>query len=231
MDISQYTELTGIEVPTSKKNLVIAQLNRSQRVLENMLGFTLDPDLINENKYVESGKTQTDCPTPDDNLTLDAADAVVYAYRQFPYNKKDKYLCIDPASQIHSVKLVKDNVTYKTFETEDFRTVNKNEVIQYLELCTDYCECICETICSCHQLAVDATWLWEDGCIPEELLYLHADMATYYSDNKSGLKSETIGPHSYTKFDKGAPETRSENMSVIKKYAGPLGSVKKTLTV
>ena len=50
-------------------------------------------------------------------------------------------------------------------------------------------------------------------------------MATYYSDPNSNIRSESIDTHSYTKFSDIAPENESFNLAVLKKYAGPYGSV------
>ena len=94
MTIERYEELTGITVSTSRQALVTAKIGFSQRILESMLGFSLDGTLYNQNEYTEIGKTQTDCPCPDTDLTLDTPDAVTFAYRLYEYNINDKYFMI-----------------------------------------------------------------------------------------------------------------------------------------
>ena len=230
MTIAEYETLTGINVPSSSEAFVLAQLNKSQRILESMLGFTLDPTKVNTNQYTEIGKTQSDCPCPSDSLVLDAPDAIINAYRLFSYNSKDQFLSIDPATAIHKVKLVKDGVTYLTLDADEYRGEYKNGLIKYLEQIRCWCNCQC--LCKYVQLAVDADWVWPTGSnIPSDLLDILAEMGTYYSDNKNNIKSETLGSHSYTKFDNDKPEYTTENLAIIKKYAGPNGSVYRTITI
>jgi hypothetical protein len=230
MTIAQYQTLTGITVPASQVAYVEAQIRRTQRILEEMLGYTLDETLVDENQYTETGKTSSECPCPQSVGTLLAPDAVVYAYRLFPYNAKDTFLSIDPATVIHKVKLVKDSVTYRTLDADEYRGQVNRGLIKYLEQIECWCSCNCD--CDGMQLAVDADWVWADeDDIPEALLDVWADMVTTYSDPKDGIKSETLGSHSYTRFDQEKPEYQSHNLSVIKRFAGPLGSVKRTPTI
>ncbi len=58
-------------------------------------------------------------------------------------------------------------------------------------------------------------------------------MITFYSNLKRDIRSQTLGPHSYTKFQKAdvPPQEDKENISVIKKYAGQHGSVKRIHTI
>ena len=230
MTISDYELITGLLVPTSREALVTAQIGRTRRILESMLGFTLLDADINDNQYVESGKSSTECPCPSTTLTLTAADAVVTAYRLYPYYKNDKFLMIDPASAINSVKLVYDDVTYKTLETDEFRPHSQSGFIKYLEQVECWCSC---TNCDCKfvQLAVDAVWLWTDATLPDGLKDVWADMVTYYSNQKKDIKSETLGSHSYTKFDGKPPELQGDNFAVILKYSGPLGTVRRSVTL
>lgn len=234
MDLSKYKELTGINVPAGRAAYMQAQINRATAMLETMLGFTLNPEKIT-NLYNEVGKTRDECACPSvaiEDASLEDPDEVTGAYRLFPYNKLDQYLHIDPFNEVYKVKLVwikqgagNDGVTLRTFDTDRVRVnAGRDGLKKYLELCRDcFCECGCS---NCVQLAVDADWLWDEAAnIPDELLYVLADMVTYYSDQKRNVKSESITTHSYTKFDKTAPEAEPYNLSVIKKYAGPHGSV------
>lgn len=237
MTLSEYQTITGTTVPTANVSRVTAVITRTQRILEDMLGFTLDPALFDDNKYTELGKTPTECPCPDDidESALDDADAVVFAYRQFTYNKKDKFLVIDPATAIHAVKLVYNDITLKTLEEGDYRLHTKQGLIKYLEL-TDLCCAslsLCIDCCKNVQLVVDATWVWSDGNIPDDLLQAWAEMVTYYTNLSKDIKSQTMGPHSWTKFNsaKEGPENEARNLSVIKEYAGQHGSVKRINTI
>lgn len=236
MDLSTYQELTGLTVSSQKSQYVTAQIKRCLSMLEVMLGFTLDPELVETNLYNELGKSRDDCACPSaatqDDADLDDPDAVVGAYRLFPYNHLDQFLHIDPFTRIHKVKLVyvkqgsaEDNgVTIKTFDTEQVRVnIGRDGIGKYVEICKD---CFCDCECSeCVQLAVDADWLWPEGVeLPLDLQYVLADMVQYYSDKSRNVKSESITTHSYTKFEKIRPEDEPANKAVISRYAGPHGS-------
>lgn len=234
MDLSKYQELTGLSVSSAKAGLIQAQINRVQAMLETMLGYPLSPGDVNTNLYNELGKSRDECACPSvvtQDEDLEDPDTVVGAYRLFPYNDLDQYLHIDPFSRINKVKLVfirqgegNNGVTIRTFDTEKLRIdIGRDGIGKYLELCRD---CLCTCDCNnCVQFAVDAEWLWDDQDeVPLDLQYVWADMVTYYSNPKRDIKSESITTHSYTKFDKVAPETEPHNLAVIKKYAGPHGS-------
>lgn len=233
MDIAQYTALTGISVASSQEDLVEAQIARTQSILESLLGFTLDPDKVSQNLYNELGKSPNECSCSNvDSENLNDPDDVVYAYRVFPYRFGESFLHTDPFTDLHAVKLVRNNVTIKTFDLDDLVIRWKGNWAKYLGHCQgdfNFCYCECD---NCVQLAVDADWMWMlDGTlgeIPLDLQNVWAEMVTYYSDLKKEIKSETLGTHSYTRFDPGkVPETLSHNYSVISKYAGPHGSAYK----
>ena len=232
MDITEYELLTGINVPSSQEALITATIAKSQTLLESILGYTLDETKVDVNQYTELGKTASECPNACDiNIdSLTAPDSVIYAYRIFDYNRKDKYLAIDPCTEIHKVKLIVGNVTVKTLvEFEDYRIDQKNGLIRYLEK-LDCCWCSNLDCCDNVQLAVDAEWVWQDeDDIPLNLKYLLTDMVTYYGDSSNNIKSESLGPHSYTKFDNIKPETK--NISIINLYSGPNGTVSKIPTI
>lgn len=230
MTLEEYEQLTGITVSASNESVVEAQLNRVQAVLESLLGYTLDPDNVLENLYNELGISPIECPCSSvDAETLNPPDDVEYAYRLYRYNNKDKYLFVDPFTAIHKVKLVKDGVTMKVLDPDEYRVqYAKDGIAKYIEVCdTCFCSCDCE---NCIQLAVDADWVWQDG-LPLDLQYLFADMVTYYADCKTDVKSETVGAHSYTKFDNTPPEQMPNNLLILQKYAGSWGTVVKTPTV
>ena len=234
MDINEYESLTGITVATSQEALITATITKTQSILESILGYTLDESKVDINQYTELGKTPSECPSTC-NINIDSLtppDAVIYAYRIFDYNRNDKYLAIDPCTEIHRVKLIIGNVTVKTLvEFEDYRIDKKNGVIKYLEK-LDCCLCSSIDCCDNVQLAVDAEWVWQDeDDIPLELKYIWTDMISSYSDCGDNIKSESLGPHSYTKFDNVKPEHKSENLLIIKKYSGPNGIINKTITI
>lgn len=234
MTLEKYTALTGITVSSNDEALVTAQLNRSQLILENLLGFTLNPKKVSENLYNEQGKTQLECAScPNvDTENLLARDSVKYGYRLYSYDHRDKYFYVDPFCGVNKIKLVVGRVTVKTFDADEFRVnYGRDGMAKYIENCqTNLCQCGCK---DCVQLAVDANWLWRvEKQIPSDLLQVWADMATYYTDCKRNIKSESIGGvHSYTKFDNDKVEELSSSLSVIKRYAGPYGAVNRTVTV
>lgn len=232
MDLDKYKELSGLTVASADETYITATINRMKRTLESMLGFTLTAEEVNDNQYVEIGKTASECPCIDDIDVedLDDPDAIVYAYRIFNYNKKDKILAIDPCTDVHKVKLVKDGITFLTLDPDDYQLIYKNGIIKYIELCDACYSCVIS--CDCNQLAVDADWVWDDeDDIPEDLLYIWSDMVTYYTDDKYGVKSETLGSHRYELFEPKLIEEDSKNSAVLKKYAGPNGSLYRAYTV
>lgn len=232
MDLSKYQQLSGLTVSSGKQAFVGAQLDRCRMMLETMLGYTLSPDEEQQNLYNELGKSRRECACPIvDTEELDDPDEVVGSYRLFPYNELDQFFHIDPFSVINKVKLVQvragvgaQGITLKTFSSREIRAViGRDGFSKYLEHCQD-CLCSCECT-NCVQLAVDATWLWEDqDSIPDELLYILVDMVTWYSDVKRNIKSESITTHSYTKFDNTPPEQIPTGLATIRKYAGPNGT-------
>lgn len=232
MDLSTYEELTGLTVETTDETRVIAQIDRTQSILEALLGYSLDTSIAGENRYSEIGKTkeECDCDTPDEE-DLDAPDAVVSAYRLFPYNKHDHYLSIDPATSVNAVKLVRNGITFKTID--DFKVNYRQGFIKFIEQIR--CWCLYD-YCSQVQLAVDAVWMGSEidyniSPLPNDLLNIWADMVTFYSDPKWNIKSETLGTHSYSKFTTDPPEILLINLSILKKYAGPNGTINKTITI
>lgn len=234
MNLDKYTELTGISVSDQEANIVKAQIRRSRIKLESMLGFTLDRRKQNENIYNEIGKSNKDCfclgVSTSENLL--PPDEVENSYRLFRFNKNDSFFFVDPFYSVNNVKLVRvrgrdedgSGITIKTFDKDKIRAqVSRGGISKYIQRCL---ECMCDCNCSgdCVQLAVDASWIFQD-CLPEDLMYVWADMITYYSDCKKDVKSESISGHSYTLRDKVAPEEERIALSIIQRYAGPYGSV------
>lgn len=222
MDIDKYQELSGITVSSAKQAFINAQITKTRMILENMLGYSLDFDAIDTNLYDEQGKTEFECPTTIDIDNLTAADAVSYAYRIFPWNNADKYHMIDPCSEIYKVKFIQGDITVKTFdEVEEYFLHQRNGFISSIEIPGTYC-----LNCPKIQLAVDANWLWQSmDDLPSELAAIWTDMITYYADTKNNVKSETLGPHRYEKFENTAPEDKNYVRQILQKYIGANGSL------
>lgn len=234
MNIEQYEKLTGVIIPDDQRAYYVAQIRRVQVKLETLLGYTLEP----QNLYIEMGKTQVECVCPDipESSTLLSPDAVRGIVKVFPYNYKDKFLHIDPFKDVYNVKLVRvlDNyqfITYKTFETFTKQYMSQG-IGNHIEKCdTCFCDCDCK---DCVQLAVDADWIDftdESSDIPDDLLYLWCDMVDYYADQSRNIKSESVDGHSWSKGDITAPEELAGSLLLLKRYAGPFGSVTRMPTI
>lgn len=224
MDLKKYEELTGIVIPPNRESYYTAQIKRVQVKLETLLGFTLIPKHI----YTELGKSQVECVCPDIPQTesLLPPDEVKGVIRVFPYNYKDKFLPIDPFRDVYNVKLGKvlDDktfITYKTFEhfTEQYMSQGIGKYIEKCQTC--FCDCECK---DCIQLIVDAKWVALPD-LPDDLMYLWADMVTYYADPTKDIKSESVDGHSWSKGDITSPEDAKEAILLLQRYAGPYGSV------
>jgi len=228
MKIETYETLTGKTV--TDEALYNAMIKKTRLQLETMLGYSLLAKDILHNHYEELGKVQNECICDIDG-TLNDPDDVVAAYRLFNYNKHDEFILVDPFIRLHAVKLVHikmgedpSGVTLKTFTDDEIRVHKKGNITKYIQNC-ETCECLCKCN-SCVQLAVDADWFYED-CLPDDLNMVWADMITIEADQSKDIKSETLGTHSYTKFDK--PRGVDVSTSVLNKYAGPNGSLYRTI--
>lgn len=229
MDLTLYTKLTGNIIPKAQEARYIAIIARAQSILEGLLGWSLTPDA----HYQEKGKTQNGCVCPDTPESLLPPDEVKGIIKVFPYNSKDKFLLIDPYTEVYNAKLVrvlenKEFITYKTFDliTKHYM---ENGFGKYLERCqTCYCDCDCK---DCVQLAVDGEWLHfeeESGSeqnLPLDLMYLLCDMVDFYADPTREIKSESVDGHSWSKDEIKAPQDKDQAMLLIRKYAGPFGSI------
>ena len=232
MDLSTYQTITGLTVASSDQARVTAQINRSRRTLESLLGYSLtDPQV---NLYNELGKTTTECACPIvDTEELEDPDPVVGAYRLYDYDIRDEYFHVDPFRNLHKVKLVyirqgsaPNGITVKTFDADEtIEHQGRDPWSKYIQEYTSYFRWHC---LHSHylQLAVDADWEFET--VPDDLLDLWAEMVTYESDCNRDIKSESILTHSYSKLDRGAPEGRTEYSSLLSRYAGPHGTLSRT---
>jgi hypothetical protein len=221
---AEFTALTGITLDSSETTRFATIEEKATKELERQLGYPLDPSDW-ENLYNETGKA-SDCPCPDVDIEeLEPPDAVVGTYRLYDFYPDDRFLHIDPATEINRVKLVNNSVTYKTFNDED----NENEYLvkwengdpqfaRYLDLEG----CVwrpCWKRMKYVQLAVDAEWGFEE--IPVELQSILADLiANGYERPNLDIQSESRGSHSYTR---GEGKTLSEKYPALAEFAGPNG--------
>lgn len=238
MDLSKYQELTGLTVSSTQTAPVTAKIKQVRHQLEQLLGFPLTPSNL-KNLYTELGKVADgdfwaffDIDTITDNLL--PPDDVVYAYRLYDFDWNDKYIHLDPFITVNAVKLVYNDVTLKTFNPNEVRTeVGQGGLSKYIEVINRFGFLRRNFNWQDVQLAVDADWMMQDKA-PYDLLYLWAEMVTFYSDPKSNVQSEQIGlrgGHHYSKFVREIPEQLPRNASILSQYAGPYGSVTRTPTI
>lgn len=235
MNIEQYELLTGKVIPESKRAYYVAQIRRVQKRLENLLGYTLEPQHL----YTELGKTKQECVCPDTSepSNLLPADPVKGIIKIFPYNKSDVFLHTDPFLDVYSVKLVRvlENRSFITMKTFDkiMKQYLREGIGNHIEKCQ--MDCICECECGdCVQLAVDADWIdfTEDANdVPDDLLYLWCDMVDYYADEYKDIKSESVDGHSWSKGDVKAPEMDEGAILLLRRYAGPYGQIIRIPTI
>lgn len=228
-----FEALTGVTLTDDQNSRFETVEALATKQLERLLGYPLDPSTW-ANLYNETGKTQDDCVCPDTDLDLDAADAVVGKYRIFDWNPHDRYVRIDPATTINKVKLVREDITYHTFDvdneevavnwegTRDVATTNR--VARYLDMRN--CDWPCYWTMPCWkrqdylQLAVDATWAF--SAVPEELQEVQAALILngYRDQERDDIQAESRGSHSYTKKDM---VEWYDKYPCLKYYAGPNG--------
>lgn len=240
MNLELYQELTGIQVDPEDEVSITAQIRRTKNMLQTLLGYTLDKKKAGLNQYEELGKSTVECPfrglLSEINVDeLAEPDDVEGSYRLFSYNSADQYFAVDPFTQVYKVKLVylragdePNGITHKTLTDSKIRIHKTGMISKYIERCPEcWCACECD---ECVQLAVDADWLNED-CLPEDLLYLWVDMIEYYADPKRDLVEETLATHRWKKDKRVAPESLDASIAILRKYAGPNGSLARTIVV
>lgn len=235
MDQSTFTSLTGITPTTSQAARLSTVADLANESLEEMLGWPLNPDDW-DNQYTEIGKVKTgsDWSSPDVD-DLDPPDEVIGKTRVYDWNPADPYLFLDPAKVINSVKLVRNGVTYKTFDTNRYslQLVNGRETFgRYLEMHHEVCSWVWglpnewplferRSGASFVQIAIDADWAFED--VPTQLQKVLADMIYYELDViHRDIKSESILSHSYSRNAHADPTVT--HATTLAKYAGPNGT-------
>lgn len=195
---------------------------QAKSLLESLLGYPLSKQERLRNQYIESGRSESDCACENGSF-VSHTDDVEFAYRLFSYNSHDIYLAIDPAVSIHSVKLVRNGITYRTLDPSFYRPHLKQGFVKYIEQCQTWCGC--KPSCDCVQLAVDADWLF-DECLPTDLQLVLDAFTRYFSAGAAAnIKKQTLGTHSYELADTSKPWEMTHNKSILKKWAGPNGSL------
>lgn len=233
MNLDKYRELTGLTVSASKEARTTAAIQRTKVVLEAMLGFSLKP----KNLYTEKGKVQFEGYLPIDDLTdLLDPDEEEGVYKLFPYNETDRFFHVDPFNNVYKVKLV------MPVNDGEFITVTEldNVVAQYQrDGIGKYIERYYgwftwrwyetwrmryATTEGGLQLAVEADWI---TCLPNDIMYLWADMITFYANPRLDIASESVDGHSWSKSKESlqAPEGLKVNRTLLARYAGPYGSI------
>lgn len=233
MNQSTFTKLTGRTLTTAQATLLAGSVETAKQTLEELLGWPLDPGCWGD-QYLERGKTTSDdfCIT-DVDTELDDPDDVVGSTRVFNWDPRDRFLLIDPAVTIHAVKLVADDVTYETFELGEYRPqwVNGNErYARYIEIRHD-CPWVSRHLyCCCNvgrQIAVDADWGFDS--LPRVLKKAWAELVWDDLNAHRDLRSQTLGPHSYTFAT--AAEAGRRHAGMIRHFAGPNGAVDQGMVI
>lgn len=241
MDQSTYTNLTGKSVSNTAQFEL--QVRLARRRLEQMLGWPLVSSKWDD-QYLELGKTRNEacaCSSVDPS-ELDDPDEVQGSTRLFRWNTSDVYLPVDPLTTVYAVKLVSvgnnpgetEGITYRTFETDDYSVqwinaettyaryikLHEHDYNRYLprhaHLYGDYCG-------QRYMVAIDADWGM--GCVPLDIQAAWAELVAWQLDCKRDIKSESLGNHSYSKYDKRDPLTLYSG--VLRQYAGPNGTLNK----
>jgi len=242
VDLTKFTELTGIQVPAGQEAKYTAVIRRTKSVLESMLGYSLKP----KNLYTEKGKVQYEgfIPMEDFNFLL-PPDEEEGTYKLFPYKESDRYFHIDPYNNVYKAKLVvptNDN-EFVTILDLDNVVANKNAggigkfIERYWQWFTWqwYDSWKLRYYAISEQglmLAVEADWL---NCYPDDLMYVWADMVMYYTDPNysilGNIATESIEGHSWSRVNRAsatgalAPEYQAENVQILQRYTGPFGTI------
>lgn len=268
LDIQTFEDITGIVLEDEDQIRMFDRANsRASRLLIKYLGW--DPNY--KEIYEEAGISNIpgSCPT-EEQLTLWRQDPQKYPYftpadvtkgkvRIFPYYPEDANYFIDPAIAVHTVKIIKilssdqrQYITVYKLAPEDWnQKTNINfvlehaPVIRFLEICKapTQLSCTCDQSNPCYMLAVDADWVRN---LPEDLLYLLADLIVLYMQNQPSLnrentyaiKSESVDGHSVS-YDTSTVDVNSRNTEeevlepyrkMIDYYIGPYSTlyIKKT---
>lgn len=259
LEIADMRSITGLELEEEDQIAMFNRANsRASRKLIQYLGWTP----LYKEAYEEVGIAINEgvCPTeeelalwqedPEANNFFLEPDTVEGKVKLFPYYPEDANYFIDPATAIYSVKIVKlvsadsaQFMTVKKLSGDDWNSktnmnyvVSRKPVIRWLEICKapTMLPCKCDEGKSCYMLAVDADWV---KALPEDLMYLLADLILFYMQHQPTLNagsiyaisSESVDGHSvsYDTKTKNASVKNSEDevlepyMAMFKNYIGP----------
>ncbi len=244
MNVEKYQELTGESVPADDQARIESVIRRTQSKLESLLGFSLR----SKNLYTEKGKVQFEGFLPLEIVDEDLlpADEEQGRYKLFPFNDKDEYLHTDPFKNIWHVKLVMPLQEGEFVTIVDLDNViaqyGRDNIGKYIARHYEWFTWAWyltwryswkSNVETGLMLAVDADWI---DCYPDDLMYLWADMVTYYSNPNYSLlgniKSESVDGHSWSVGSAGGgkggdtpPELNPMNRQILSRYAGPYGSI------
>lgn len=235
MDLNKYKSLTGNEVAPAQEAKFNASIRRTKAKLEAMLGFSLKP----KNLYTELGKVRFEgyLPMLNNLETLLDPDEEQGTFKLFPYNETDRYFHVDPFTNVYSVKLVMpindgefvtitdlDNVVAKYGRDGIAKYIERHYEWFTWEWYRSWLYSYASNGDAGLMLAVEADWL---DCYPDDLMYLWADMVDYRVNPNSGIASESVDGHSWsrTKEAQVAPEHNVGSKQLLTRYAGPFGSV------
>ena len=239
MDLKKYTELTGIAVAPEQEAQVKAMIRRAKSKLETLLGYSLKP----KNLYTERGKVQYEGHLPIledvDNL-LPSDEVEGDGFKLFNYLEADRFFHVDPFTNVYKVKLVMpvNDMEFITVTDLDnvVKKMERDGIGKFIERHYEwftwawyrtYRLSFTSSSDAGLMLAVDAEWV---DCYPDDIMYLWADMTTFYCDPNNNIKSESVDGHSWSKADVTAPENKAENQQVLKRYAGPFGKINRVPT-
>ena len=218
---NEYETISGSTLTSSETSRFSTMLGIATAQMENALGWPLDPTSWDDT-FTEAGKAPTEtCCFTEEPATLDQADTVVGALRVFDLRRLVKVVPIDPCTVLNKVKLVRNEVTYKTFAEDDYRLQLENSITpfgKYLFFRSDHCLSQALDSSPYFQLAIDADW--EFATLPQELLLVLTRYLAWEFDTGRDLKSESVQGHSYTKNSMTPFE---ENKAILSRYAGPHG--------
>lgn len=263
LDIATFQDITGLELTEDDQIRMFNRANsRASRLLTKYLGW--DPNYRETYSEVGISSNPGTCPTeeqlrlwqsnPAEYHYFDPAEPTVGQVKLFPYYPEDANYFIDPAIAVHSVKIVKivsgsswEFMTVRKLSPDDFNQktninflMDHSPIIRYVEICkapTDL-PCTCDQQNPCYMLAVDADWV---RTLPEDLLYLLADLIILYMQNQPSLdrentyaiKSESVDGHSVS-YDTSTVDVNSRNTedevlepyrTMIQSYIGPYSTL------
>lgn len=213
LDISDFRSITGFDLEDETQIAMFNRANsRATRKIIQYLGW--DPTYRTTYEEVGIAVNEGTCPT-EEQLAQWQANPVTYNFfsdpdvevgttKLFPYYPEDSNYFIDPCTAVHSVKIVKvvssdvqQFMTVKKLSPDDWNQktnmgymVSRKPVISWIEICKapTTLPCECDDPHTCYMLAVDADWVRE---LPEDLIYLLADLILFNMQHQPSLSAES----------------------------------------